>query len=297
MADYTAMQDAINKIAAEENMKISTSTLKTKDSTSNLYTKRDDAAKTANNVTYTLFASGLNHGGRDVELKNKNTSTDLAIIFDVVDTHSYSRSVSKTQYAAENKVNYSDHAVIDDGKFSFTARVNSSPMYLIQNNYIDKDTDSNNPMQSKRPQKALDALNKMISDRELVTLVTEDIILENYICTSMTADRSSEEGDALVFQLEFTEFRTFILGKTVLATNFSDAKKSGTKQKGAVNSSTTQQEADIMQKRTIFIGDSAEGYQKVSNVLGTEDKTTSLQKVGTYTSDGKFLDLNGNALP
>lgn len=257
---------------------------------SQIYKKRDDAKAEAEEKTYTLFASGLNHGGRDVELKNKNTSTDIAIIFDVVENHSYTRTIDKTQYAAENKVKYSDHAVIEDGKFSFTARVNSSPMYLIQNNYIDKDTDPNNPIQSKRPQKALEVLVQMIEDRELVTLVVEDMILENYICTSMTAARDNAEGDALAFDLEFTEFRTFTLGKTVM-TNYTDPKKSSNKQKGAVNSSASDSQIDVYQRRSVLQTDSG---KKVSTALGLDNYTVTDQKIGTLSPDGKITDFNGN---
>lgn len=259
-----------------------------------LYKKKNAAESATTEKTYTLFASGLNHGGRDVELKNKNTSTDLAIIFDVVENHSFTQGVDKTQYATESKVKFSDHAVIEDGKFTFTARVNSSPMYLIQNNYIDKDTDKSNPMQSKRPQKALEALREMIATREVVTLVTEDIILENYICTNMTATRDGAEGDALSFDLEFTEFRTFTLGKTVLATNFSDAKKSGNKQKGAVNSSATDQQVDVMAKRSNLQTDYG---KKVSTALGLDDYTSSMQKTGYYDrAKGDFFDNDGNPM-
>ncbi|AKJ73450.1 RloG [Salmonella phage 40] len=109
--------------------------------------------------------------------------------------------------------------------------MNSSPVYLIQNNYIDKDTDDQNPVASRRPEKALEVLERLIEDRQLVTLVTEDKIIENYILTSMEASRSNSDGAALVFQLEFTEFRTFTLGKTALATVYSDPKKSGGKTK------------------------------------------------------------------
>ncbi|QGZ16304.1 hypothetical protein Hena1_01540 [Erwinia phage Hena1] len=292
MADYTAMQEAINKVAAEENMKVSTTTLSEK--TSPLYSKRDDAVKTANSVTYTLFASGINHGGRDVELKNKNTSTDLAIVFDVVDSHTYSRTISKTQFATEDKVSFSDHAVIEDGKFSFNARVNSSPMYLIKNNLIDKDTDTSNPVQSKRPQKALDALREIIDKRQVVTLVTEDIILENYICTSMSAERSSEEGAALVFNLEFTEFRTFTLGKTVLASNFGDAKKSGNKQKGAVNSSSTDKQRATYEQKSNLHTDAIKG---VAKYLGYENETSSVVQTGTWNPDtGQYYDSNGDPI-
>lgn len=264
---------------------------------SQLYTRREKAETQTQSVKYTLFASGLRNGGRDVELKNKNTSNDIAILFDVVENHSYTRGVSKTQYATENKVNFSDHAVIEDGKFSFSARVNSSPMYLIQNNYIDKDTDPDNPLQSKRPQKALDILDKMIEDRELVTLVAEDMILENYICTNMTAERSNDSGDALVFNLEFTEFRTFILGKTVLATVYTNPKKSGkTKQKGAVQSSATDDGIEVTARRTKFAGPNKDGWQKVADGMDSGNFTKQDQVIGTLTPDGKIRGADGTIM-
>lgn len=264
----------------------------TSNNSSQIYKKRDDARSEAESKKYTLFASGLNHGGRSVELKNKNTSSDIAIIFDVVENHTYTRGVNKTQYATENKVNFSDHAVIEDGKFTFTARVNSSPMYLIQNNYIDKDTDPNNPMQSKRPQKTLEALIQMIDTREIITLVTEDIILENYICTNMTATRDTTEGDSLEFQLEFEEFRTFTLGKTVM-TNYTDPKKAVAKPKGAVNSSASDEQLDVYQRRSIL---QTETGKSVSSALGLDDYTVTDQKTYTLSPDGTLTDLSGNVV-
>lgn len=294
MADYSAMQEAIEKIAKEENLNVSTSTLNTKDNTDGLYTKRDDAAKKVSDVSYTLFASGFDHGGRSVDYDNKNTTTDLVIIFDVVDTHTYSRSVNKTQYATENKVTFSDHAVIEDGKFSFSARITSSPQFIMQKNYIDKDTDTQNPVASKRPEKALNILNELIDKRSLVTLITEDIILENYICTSLSAERSTEEGAALVFQLEFTEFRTFVLGKTVLASNFSDAKKSAKKQKGAVASSSTDKQRATYERKSDLHTDLG---KEISAAAGLDDYTSSVQQSGTWNpTTGQFYDLNGNPI-
>lgn len=200
--------------------------------TANVERKVSSAQETSSGIKYTLFASGLNYGGRNIELKDKNYTDDLAIIFDVVEEHSYTRTVDKTSYAVEDRVKFSDHGVIEDGKFSFSARVSSSPLSIIQFNYIDKDTDNQNPAASKRPEKALEVLERLIDQRQIVTLVTEDRILDNYILTSMEASRSNSDGAALVFQLEFTEFRTFTLGKTVLATIYTDPKKSGkTKQK------------------------------------------------------------------
>ncbi len=86
--------------------------------TANVEKKVNTAQEASGEVQYTLFASGLNYGGRNVELKDKNYTNDLAIIFDVVEQHSYTRTVDKTSYAVEEKVKFSDHGVIEDGKFS-----------------------------------------------------------------------------------------------------------------------------------------------------------------------------------
>lgn len=288
MAGYEELQAELDKIAKEENIKISTSTVQE----DTKYKKRDDLQTAVGKKSYTVFASGLMHGGRDVELKNKNTRDNLAIIFDAVDNHSYRLSVDKTKYATENKVNFADHAIIEDGVFSFTGRVSSAPVKIYETNYFDKDTDKNNPLKSKRPQKAQEAILEIIRTRELVSIVSEDAILENYICTSMEAVRDGAEGDALIFQLEFEEFRTFTLGKTVLATNFSDAKKSPKKQKGAVSSSSTGKEVDVMKKRSVLQTDLG---KKISSLTGLDDYTSTLQKTGTYNpTDGSFKDLDGN---
>ncbi|AFU63673.1 hypothetical protein [Salmonella phage SSE121] len=266
--------------------------------TANVEKKVNTAQEASGEVKYTLFASGLNYGGRNVELKDKNYTNDLAIIFDVVEQHSYTRTVDKSSYAVEEKVKFSDHGVIEDGKFSFSARVNSSPVYLIQNNYIDKDTDDQNPVASRRPEKALEVLERLIEDRQLVTLVTEDKIIENYILTSMEASRSNSDGAALVFQLEFTEFRTFTLGKTALATVYSDPKKSGgkTKQKGSVQSSATDQEIEVTARRTKFAGNGKDGWQAIADSMDTGNFTKQDQVVGVMTPDGKIRTPEGSII-
>lgn len=266
--------------------------------TANVEKKVSTAQEASGEVQYTLFASGLNYGGRNVELKDKNYTNDLAIIFDVVEQHTYTRTVDKTSYAVEEKVKFSDHGVIEDGKFSFSARVNSSPVYLIENNYLDKDTDDQNPVASRRPEKALEILEKLITDRQIVTLVTEDKIIENYILTSMEAARSNSDGAALVFQLEFTEFRTFTLGKTALATVYSDPKKSGgkTKQKGSQQSSATDNEVEVTARRTKFAGPNKDGWQKVAESMDSGNFTKQDQVVGTLTPDGKIRGTDGSIM-
>ena len=114
----------------------------------------------------------------------------------------------------------------------------------------------------------------------------------------MEASRSNSDGAALVFQLEFTEFRTFTLGKTALATVYTDPKKSGgkTKQKGSVQSSATDNEVEVTARRTKFAGPNQDGWQKVADEMGIGDYTKQDQVVGTLTPDGKLKDLNGNTL-
>lgn len=191
-------------------------------------------------VVYTLFASGLNHGGRNVLLDDADFTSNIVIIFDAVPSHTYTRTVEKTSFATENRVEFSDHAVIKDGTFSFSAYINTSPTHIINKNYLDKDTNPKDPVGSLRPAKTLEVLEKLVEDRQLINLATEDRMLENYIITKLTAKRDVGEGAALLFEIELTEFRTFALYRTVNATvsSTSDPKKSGTKNKGAVDSSS-----------------------------------------------------------
>lgn len=189
-----------------------------------------------NDIKYTMFVSGLNYGGRNTEMKGKNFTNDLAIIFDQIESYGFKQSVDKSDFAVEDRVTISDHAVVKDGVFSFTGRVNTSPHIIYEQNYIDRNTNSKNPASSMRPAAALDVLTEIVSKRQLVTLVTEEKMLENYIITSLSANKSVGEGAALVFDVELTEFRTFYLNKVVNATVYSNPKKVGkTQQKGAVN--------------------------------------------------------------
>lgn len=249
-----------------------------------------DAEQASGDVQYTLFASGINNG-RDVELKDKNYTNNIAIVFDVVTTHAYKRSVDKTSYATENKVKYSDHAVIEDGVFSFTAKINSSPTYLTENNYIDKDTNKEDFVSSRRPEKALEVLERLIKERRLISLVTEDNILDNYILTSLEAVRSAEDGAALTFALEFQEFRTFSLNKTAIATVYSNPKKvDKTKHQGAVQSSASDQDIEVTTRRTIL---RKPGSAALAEKLGIKDITSKDQVSGTLSPNGTFKDLNG----
>lgn len=192
--------------------------------------------KSIKNISYTLFASGLNYGGRNNELKEKNYKDDIAIIFDSVVSHSLSLNTEKTSYPIDSKASRSDHAINADGEFSFTAYVNSSPMYIIDRNYIDQDTDKEKPVESNRPKKAYEALRKIREDRTVVTLVTEDFILTDYLITGLDIKRDGGEGSALVFDLKLQEFRAVVVGKTTIGKKNKVTALQGKKNEGNKNS-------------------------------------------------------------
>lgn len=188
-------------------------------------------------LEYTFIISGMNYGP-NANLLQEASVDSIVLVFDAVPNHTYSRTVEKTSFATEDRVTFSDHAVIKDDVISFTAFVNSSPTLIRKGNKLDDDTDKNNPVASRRPQKALDLLNRCINERALIKVATEDGLFDDFIITKLTAKRDVGEGAALVFDIEMTQFRIFTIGKVVNAEITSDPKKSPTKNKGAVQSST-----------------------------------------------------------
>lgn len=190
-------------------------------------------------VECTIIVSGLNYGQNGNLLQDAANDADkILLLFDAVPSYSYSRTVQKTEFAVESQQTYSDHAVIKDDVFTLTAYINTSPTYIRKGNKIDQDVDPNNPAASMRPAKALDLLKRLVDSRQLITLATEEGTYKDFIITKLTAKRDVSEGAALVVEIEFSEFRTFELYKTVDATITTDPKKSPTKNKGAVSSSS-----------------------------------------------------------
>lgn len=186
----------------------------------------------------TIIVSGMRKGGPNENILANADAEHIYLYFDAIQNYSYSRTVEKTQFATENRVEYSDHAVIKDKQFTLTAYINTSPTYIRQGNKIDQDTDPNNPAASMRPAKAMELLERLVDERQIISLATEEMgLLENMIITKVTAKREASEGAALVVDLEFQEFRTFELYKTKDAAITADPKKTGTKNKGAVQSS------------------------------------------------------------
>lgn len=200
--------------------------------------KAKNVEKRSDSVQYTMIVSGLRHGGRDIELKGKNHTDNLVFLFDAVTDYSLSREQQKTEFAVEDGTTKSDHVVIKDKVLKFTARITSAPQQIYEQNYIDRNTDPDNPAASGRPAAALEALNEIIDKRQLVILVTEEDIYEDMCLTNMEVNRSADDGDCLTFNFTFTEFRTFQI-RTVEADVYTDPKKlKKSKQKGVVTDKT-----------------------------------------------------------
>lgn len=229
-------------------------------------------AKSREDIQYTMFVSGLRRG-RLNEFESKNRTDDLAILFDSVTTHTYTKDYNKSSYAVESKAKASDHVTTQDGKFTFSGTVTDSPYLIDPRNMIDRDTDKENPMLARRPAKAIEILELIADSHQLVTLVTEDNILSNYVITSFRVDRSSEIGSSINVQVTLEEFRFKMVNKTVMART-SDPKKAknantGTKQTaedGAVDDSAKQK------RQTPYIGKNAETKERWENAaIGTTD--------------------------
>lgn len=236
----------------------------------------------------TIIVSGMRKGGPNEHILENADAEHIYLYFDAIPNYSYSRTVEKTQFATENRVEYSDHAVIKDKQFSLTAYITSSPIAIRKNNKIDQDTDPNNPAASMRPAKAMELLERLVDERQIISLATEEMgLLENMIITKLTAKRETSEGAALVVDLEFQEFRTFELYKTKDAAITADPKKTGTKNKGAVQSSSK----------------SAANPDKLKNEQTVVKKTEGLATGGTrvdtpngstwYDEDGNYIGHKG----
>ncbi|QYC52528.1 hypothetical protein [Salmonella phage SSBI34] len=231
-----------------------------------------DVQKSKEGVRYTIFASGLRNG-RLSELEGKNSTTDIAIIFDAVETHSYGKSYNKTSYAVESRAKASDHVVTQDGTFSFTGRITSSPYFIDNRNIIDVDTDWEHPMEAKRPEKALEILQRIADSHQLISLVTEDNILSGYVITRFTVTRTTSEGAAIVVSVELEEFRFKQVGRTVLART-ADPKKAGNKNSGSKQTAEggAADDAAKGKRQSPYLGGSREAYEYMENKgFGTTD--------------------------
>lgn len=187
--------------------------------------------------TYTMFIGGLQRGtqqqDRDSKLANLSQDT-IAIIFDSIDSYSYSHTNEKTSYAVESRSAVTDHVYSPDSKFSFTGRITSSPYFIRSQNEWDKNTDPTNPKGSNRFQAAYDVLKAARDAKQAITLSTEETVLTNYVIVALNILRDSPL-EQLVVSIDLEEMRQVVVGKTVLA-NVGDSLKieaGGPKNKGA----------------------------------------------------------------
>lgn len=234
--------------------------------------ERVDALKDKSFVQYTMFVSGLRRG-RQADFESKNNTDDLAIVFDSVDQHAYTKAYNKTSYAVESKAKASDHVVTQDGKFSFTGVITDSPYLVDQRNYIDKDTNKDNPMSARRPAKAMQILQDIADSHQLITLVTEDNILTNYVITNLNFDRTTQGGSAITVSVQLEEFRFKSVSKTVLART-ADPKKAGKKNSGTKQTAEGGAADDNAKgkRKTPYIGKNASTKERIENALaGTTD--------------------------
>lgn len=191
-------------------------------------------------MSYVMFIGGLKFGtpadDRDSKLQNLSAS-DICIIFDSIDTYSYSHSNEITSYPVESRSTVSDHVFSPNSKFTFTGRITSSPFIVRSQVEWDKNTDKNSPKNSNRHQAAYDVLKTARDSRQKTTLNTEETVLVDYVITGLDIVRDSPN-EVLTVNITMEEMRTVTVGKTVLALNVGDGLKTsseGNKNKGAVS--------------------------------------------------------------
>lgn len=236
---------------------------------------------------FTVIVGGTNQNAD--KLSGFNLTDNLAIFFDSVENYTYSLPVEKSDFAVETGVTISDHATMKDRTISFTGRVTSSPMLsqVRKNSYIDRNLDRDNPLQSMRPAAAVQALEEIRKNRVLCDLLTEDAgLLEGFIMTKCDIKREASQGDCIVIDCEFTEFRTFTI-RTVEANVTTDPKKvTKSKNKGIAQDATQQSN----------VGDSAgKGTKEAKGrkVSAFERGERSMTDGKDYSGVGDWREVDG----
>lgn len=234
--------------------------------------KAVDNAKAREDIQYTMFVSGLRRG-RLNEWDKKNQTDDLGILFDSVVQHNYSKEYNKSSYAIESKSKASDHVTTQDGKFTFSAQITDSPYLIDPRNLIDRDTDKDNPLAARRPAKTIEILETIANSHQMVTLVTEDNILSNYVITSFSVDRSADTGSSISISITLQEFRVKMVSRTVLGRT-ADPKKAGNKNSGTKQTAEDGPADDDAKgkRQTPYIGKNASAKERLENAAaGTTD--------------------------
>lgn len=237
---------------------------------------------------FTVIVGGTNQNAN--KLSDFNLTDNLAIFFDSVENYTYSLPVEKSDFAVETGVTISDHATMKDRTISFTGRVTSAPLLsqVRKNSYIDRNLDRDNPVQSHRPAAAVQALEEIRKNRVLCDLLTEDAgLLEGFIMTKCDIKREASQGDCIVIDCEFTEFRTFTI-RTVEANIMTDPKKvTKSKNKGIAQDATNGSNVGVSAKRKVSAFERGERSM-------TDGKDYS--GVGDWREvDGKITKLDPNS--
>lgn len=235
-------------------------------------------------VEYTIIVSGINYGQNANLLQEEDR---INIVFDAVTNYSLTQTVEKTNFAVESGTTYSDHAVIKDKVFNLHGVINTSPTILRRGNAIDADTDKDNPAASLRPSKALEILQRCVDERQKVLVASEEGLFDEFIITELKASREVGEGAGLTFDITLTEFRTFELYATRNATIHSDPKKSGTKNKGAVQSSSKNAANSDKMKNEQTVVKKVEGLATGGTRVDTPNGST------WYDEDGNYVGHKG----
>lgn len=236
---------------------------------------------------FTVIVGGTSQNAD--KLSNFNLVDNLAIFFDSVENYTYSLPVKKTDFAVETGVTISDHAALKDRTISFTGRVTSAPLLsqVRKNSYIDRNLDRDNPMQSMRPAAAVQALEEIRKNRVLCDLITEDAgLLEGFILTKCDIRRDASQGDCIVIDCEFTEFRTFTI-RTVEASVTADPKKvTKSKNKGIAQNATKESNVEDSAKRKVSAFERGEKSMETG-------KDYSYQKGQDWREiDGDLVNIN-----
>ena len=233
---------------------------------------------------FTVIVGGTNQNAN--LLSDFNLTDNLAIFFDSVESYSYSLPVEKSEFACEDQTIRSDHAVIKDRTISFTGRVTSAPLLsqVRKNSYIDRNLDRDNPVQSCRPAAAVAALEEIRNKRVLCDLLTEDAgLLEGFIMTKCDIKREASQGDCIVIDCEFTEFRTFGI-RAVEASIMTDPKKvKKSKNKGIAKDAT----------KGSNVEDSAGKETKGRKVSAFERGQRSVADGKDYSGVGDWREIDG----
>lgn len=242
---------------------------------------------------FTVIVGGTNQNAN--KLSDFNLTDNLAIFFDSVENYTYSLPVEKSDFAVETGATISDHATMKDRTISFTGRVTSAPLLsqVRENSYIDRNLDRDNPVESRRPAAAVQALEEIRNKRVLCDLLTEDAgLLEGFIMTKCDIKREASQGDCIVIDCEFTEFRTFQI-RTVEANITTDPKKvKKSKNKGIAQDATKGSNVEDNAGKEIAKNEP----RKLSPAeLGAESYRTgqTFDPTGSYTRiDGKVVEIN-----